>query len=238
MFKTLPKIDQSYRASLHVVTPDWMGEKWKTHDRCFLGISLGNPNMRRPKLDATVHWIAKNFKKCGVVIGDYPHRLTLQVLMDITEQEALEMALTQGRVFIDENRPFFEDIEGCEFEFLSCLDIQKKPSFNAFYNHLLSVFESDAAFSNSVRRDAETFLNRQIRRKSHKAEIEHWRKLCISYLIEEMAIYATLSASGWMVEVYPGQELSTLVEVAEGQHPGVSQELCQRINLSLRIRKK
>jgi hypothetical protein len=51
-----------------------------------------------------------------------------------------------------------------------------------------------------------------------------------------MAGFCALVADGWTVDVYPGPELPTLKEAAQGAFAGIPLELRQRINVEIDVR--
>ena len=55
------------------------------------------------------------------------------------------------------------------------------------------------------------------------------------YLLEEIAVFSALSEQGWDVELYPGPELSVLLDVAEGRFPAVPKGLQNRVNVQLHV---
>jgi tRNA-dependent cyclodipeptide synthase len=98
------------------------------------------------------------------------------------------------------------------------------------------LFASDSAFRASIERDAFSFVKRQTRRDLKPiVATEEAIEFSCRYLLEEITVFAALSAQGWEVELYPGPELGVLVDIAKGQYARVPQGLKERINVELRI---
>jgi len=57
------------------------------------------------------------------------------------------------------------------------------------------------------------------------------------YLLEEIAVFSSLSEQGWKVELYPGPELTVLIDIAKGQYSDIPEGLKERVNVELRISK-
>jgi len=223
-----------YRAEVYSINP--VIKKYNLHHykRCILGISLENKNFTTGKLVGMIDWICRHFSHCTVLIGDSIHRHTLEI-QGVNQDYALNKALRLGRETIDTNNPVFQSYsQHCNIKVVLCSQIQDSSTYNAHYHSLQYLFLSDDIFSTSLRDFAETFVER-------RAELgdayyrECIEKSCI-YLLEELAIFACLSAEGHQVFVYPGA-LNILTEISEGLHPNAPQPLKSLVSVALKIKR-
>ena len=60
--------------------------------------------------------------------------------------------------------------------------------------------------------------------------------LSCQYILEEMALFTAVVSRGWTVDVYPGEELSVLIEIAEGRYTTVPEPLTKRKNVELKLK--
>jgi tRNA-dependent cyclodipeptide synthase len=228
--------EPSYVAKLASVTPSGARQALSNMKACYLGVSLETRPFNRPMLDATVTWIAAHFTQCAVFIGDSLHRLTLQIVKEISPEEAATAAYELGSRFIEGTNGLFSSFNVCRFGFIRGFDIQSAQEFINYEAILNELFETDQEFKASIKRSAVSFINRR-RYDLIRASTTRERMIALSckYIIEEMAIFACLVRGGWQVEVYPGSELPVLVEVAEGRYGRVPDPLKSRVNVALKI---
>lgn len=206
---------------------------------CYLPVSLETKPFQQPILDVVVEWISKHFNKCAVLVGDSVHRLTLQVTRNLSPQDAIDEALRLGEAFIGESQAVFNAHMPGKFEFFKCSDIKRKrPECAAYQESLSRMVENNEDFMASVTQSAAAYVDRRFK-GNNLAGITLTRDevmaLAQKYLVEEMALFATIAGMGWTVDVYPGKELPTLIEIAKGKYPGVPEPLTERKNIALKL---
>lgn len=224
-----------YDATLRSVTPSSAKAQLSHAHCCYLGISLETEAFCRPRLDATVNWIASHFKQCAVVVGDSVHRYTLQIMKELAADEAAAEAYRIGTTFLAETQDLFDD-ERCKFEFVRFSELQNTPEFVSYVNQIKDTFSRNIAFAESIRRSANSFVDRR-RMELRAQSVTRKRMIDLSchYIIEEMAVFSCLVKFGWNVEVYPGTELPVLLDIARGKYDGIPEPLKHRINIELKI---
>lgn len=226
-----------YQAVIERVTPSSYIEKWRTINSCYFGISLGSLTSKNPVLDATIKWIGANFKNCLVAVGDGIYRLTLQITDELPEDKAKSEAYNQGCRFLEENSYLFEEQPNCNFKFVKFSAIQESVEYKHYEDILFTLFTSDPNFAESIRASATPFIYRRRKNKNDSPKIrENMVNLASKYVLEEMAVFACFVNSGYEVEVYPGSELPVLVDIANGLHKNVPEELKKRVNIALKIK--
>jgi tRNA-dependent cyclodipeptide synthase len=190
-------------------------------------------------LDAVVNWISANFNYCVVLVGDSAHRITLRIARNMSEEEAEAKAASLGDAFIEENRSLFEAKMAGRFEFLKSSAIEEKPKCGEYKDTLTKMLENEEEFRSSVNQCAAAYVDRRLKNMD-SAETSMTRlemlALSLQYLIDEIAHFATISQMGKEIEVYPGEELSTLVEIRNGKHSNVPEPLKRRISVALKLK--
>jgi tRNA-dependent cyclodipeptide synthase len=217
-------------------TPKVSEDELFSHDRCYMGISLDNPGFEGKNLQALLLWVLGNFDKCLVVVGDHLCRFNEQIFNTSSYDEAAEAARRRGDSFMNKTRDFFEQIPAKRLvvtRWQQCLTSNEYKEAKVVIDEL---FASDAAFRASVERDAFSFVKRQTRRNQKPlVTTEEAIELSCRYLLEEITVFAALSAQGWEVELYPGPELGVLVDIAKGRYLHVPEALTRRVNVELAI---
>ena len=222
--------------SIARTTPKVSEEELFSHERCYMGISLDNPGFEGKNLQALLLWALGNFERCLVVVGDHLCRFNEQIFNTSSYDEAAEAAHRRGDLFMNKTRDFFEQIPAKRLvvtRWQQCLTSNEYKEAKVIIEEL---FASDEAFRASVERDAFSFVKRQTRRNQKPlVTTEEAIELSCSYLLEEITVFAALSAQGWEVELYPGPELSVLVDIAKGRYVHVPKGLTKRINVEIAI---
>lgn len=226
-----------YKAKIDSVSPVGRRNNFDRQEECFLGVSLENEMFESPKLDATLEWISRRFKKCTVLVGDSIHRLTLQSVSGLNIEHSKTRAHTLGEEFIAQtHRVFTSFSDRTKFDFLSCGAVQQWPDYQFYYSQLLHTFEANSDFCESVRQFSRRYHGRQAP-DTTTHDLNERIAISCQYFLEEFAIFACLRQQGLSVMVYPGS-FSTLTEIAEGSHVGVPSELRNLVVVSLHLKSR
>lgn len=216
-------------------------DKINRDHRCYLPVSLETKPFQRPMLDAMVEWISDNFSQCVVLVCDSIHRLTLQIIRNLSEEKAKNKAIKLGEVFIAENRALFEDKMAGRFKFLKSSTIALEDECAVYQQALLRLFESDEGFKSSINQSAASYVDRRFKNKDSegismtRAEM---MELSCKYLIEEMALFSrVIDLEKSTVDVYPGPDLMTFAEIAQGKYPDAPEPLMRRKSIELKLEK-
>ena len=197
-------------------TPHVTERQLASYKRCYIGISLGNPVFQGKSLEALFSWAADRFDKSLVVVGDYLCRFNEQLLHGLNAEQAAKVALELGDTFIRQTEKLFRQFDDDKLiltRWKSCLDT---PEYAESKSILDNLFNEDTQFRTSVEKEAISFLKRQQKHNQSQAlETEEAIKLSSQYLLEEIAVFSTLSQQGWNIELYPGPELRVLEDIAK-----------------------
>lgn len=222
--------------SLVKTTPKVSEEALFSFKRCYIGISIDNPVFYGRSLQALLLWGITNFDQSLVVTGDYLRRYNEQIFNGLGVDEAIKAAQDAGDSFILQTSKVFEQLP-CEkisvTRWKPCLETDEYKKSKAILDEL---FNSDPNFKTAVVKDAFSFAKRQTKQKQPLAvSMEEAIELSCQYLLEEIAVFSSLSEQGWNVELYPGPELRVLVEIAKGKYSHIPEGLKKRINVELQI---
>jgi len=222
--------------SIVKILPKISEQQLFSHKRCYLGISLENPSFEGNLLRALLVWIEQRFERCLVIVGDHLCRFNERIFGECNERQAAKVALQLGDSFLLKTRELFQQFGNGKIKLTRWKDHLQTPEFTRSKAVLDDLFVSDCEFRASIERNALSFLKRQDKHsRSMAMDMEEALKLSCEYLIEEIAVFSSLSEQGWQVELYPGSELRVLVEVAKGKYPSVPRGLKERISVELKI---
>lgn len=203
--------------------------------RCYIGISLDNPVFYGNALQAILSWGCERFDYCLVVLGDYLRRYNEYIFNGLKGLPAQQASYKAGDTFIKETKDIFRQFSEPKMQMTrwkSCLETEE---FKKSSEKLNNLYASHLDFKASVQRDAFSF----IKRKKQKLSVPMQEAIETSskYLLEEIAVFSSLSERGWKVELYPGPELGVLVDIAKGHYLDIPQGLKERVNVELRVNK-
>jgi tRNA-dependent cyclodipeptide synthase len=226
------------RISVVRTTPKVSDEQLFAKRRCYIGISLDNPVFYGKSLKAILTWGEENFDHCLIVLGDYLRRFNEYIFNSLNDEAAEKASFEAGNDYIAKTKDIFQQFNEDKLQLARWKDCLQADEFKKSRAILSKLYDTLPAFKASVQRDAFLFLKRQ-KRKNQKMSLpmEEAIELSSQYLLEEIAVFSSLSEQGWKVELYPGPELTVLVDIAKGQYSDIPQGLKERVNVELRISK-
>ncbi len=206
--------------------------------RCYIGISLDNPVFYGKSLQAILSWGTENFDRCLVVLGDYLRRFNEYIFNSLKGEAAEKASFESGNDFIAKTKDIFQQFNEDKIQLTRWENCLQADEYKKSKTILSNLYDTLPTFKASVQRDAFLFLKRQ-KRKNQKISLPMEEAIEISsqYLLEEIAVFSSLSEQGWKVELYPGPELGVLVDIAKGQYSDIPEGLKERVNVELRISK-
>jgi tRNA-dependent cyclodipeptide synthase len=225
--------------SIVKTTPNVTQAKLFSYKRCYIGISLDNPALYGKSLQALLLWGLGNFDQVLVVIGDCLRRYNEQIFNGLSPKEAQTAARSLGDTFLEKTAKFFNQIPTDRLSLIRWQDCLESAEYKKAKQILDDLFARETAFRASVQRDAWSYIKRQ-KKTDHALAVseEIAIELSCSYLLEEIAVFSSLSEQGWKVELYPGPELKVLEEIAKGIYQGIPEGLKDRINVELKNSKR
>lgn len=209
------------------------------HRRCYMGISIGNPNFHGEALAALLQWIGQNFDECLIVVGDYLQRYNETIFYNRRGKEAEIESLRMGDQYLEQASGELEKVRDGKFKITRWKDYLEKPEFHRSKKILEELFVTSYEFRESIDRTSAEFISRQMKNKNAPV-IDKKDAIALStqYILEEIAVFSALVSDGWAVEVYPGSEIPVLVDISKGKFKAIPEALRHRINVELKIGRK
>jgi len=228
-----------FQAHVKRVTPRLAINFDEPMPKCYCGVSLAqaNANFEGQRLKALIAWLACHSKQCRIVIGDDLHRWNIMIWDGCSAARSRKLAQRKGKLFVGQLRPLLTRYPLEKFQVVYWREMTEQPEFAAWLREVNKMILDDASLADCLQLSARSFVMRQIQRgRRLRTSFEEAMALSMQYIIEEIAVFGRLSEDGWCVDVYPGQELPLLAEIAKNQCPTIPKPLRDRINVELGIR--
>lgn len=206
--------------------------------KCFVGISLQNPNFIGNKMRSVVDWISKRFPECNFLLGDHVHRLTLQIRQELAEENSYNNALGLGDLYLRTHRKILTgENKNLYTEIIRGSEIYSTNEVAHFRSLLRECYDNNLEFSSALEQFATLFIMRGLDSPPNK-ECANWqRKLSTQYVIEELAETCYMISKGYNILVYPGS-LAIFEKISEGCFKKLPVELNSLVNIGLRLKRK
>jgi tRNA-dependent cyclodipeptide synthase len=183
------------------------------HSSCVLLISVGQQYHEGESLKAIVDAInSSQFKFCNVVMGDFIQRYTLQILKNISANQAEAQAILDGDAWLDRNRPTINTLS-MPFRIFRWQEWLMNPRFEQYYAAVKSEILTSTSFQHEFEKSIEEFLVRaQKLYPNQEIFSTENRRLCLEYLQEECSIIMPLWAFHYDFDfvIYPAHKLDAM----------------------------
>ncbi|MDE1462900.1 tRNA-dependent cyclodipeptide synthase [Spartinivicinus poritis] len=213
--------NKSLMAIKSFVAPKEKRNYLNKYKKCFFGVSLQNENFSDDKrLAASLDWISNNFEYCEVLVGDYIHRLTLQIIdCSLDDNDSYDKALQLGREFVSDKIELFAKYSSsCQFEIKYMSEYHRDSCYSHHRKNFLEFIECNQHYNHILTKFANTFVQRLINTKSLSlTDKERGVALSRKYLIDEGAIFSQAVSKGYNVLVYPGS-IDPFIHISEGNY--------------------
>mgnify|MGYP001627479778 CR=1 FL=1 len=189
-----------------------------SYRKCYVAISLGNLFFETYKLDMLMHWVAKRFESCIILVADSLYRYNIKMQECEDDIKALQLSkIKAGKLISSISKKLKEFPEG-KFQLKIWDDYRLREDFEAHYKVIQYTYENNALFRTSVLEDANTYISRIINRGDRICVDEQTaRELSISFIQEECAVFSMVTADGFLVDISPDTYLSVLKDIASGK---------------------
>lgn len=220
---------KKYKARIKKVAPESARVTVFNQKSCFLGFSLESGSFEGNRLTAVLKWIEAKFEHCLILLADSIHVNTIRMDQGVSLPDAWEKSFQLASDAESLCQVELEKLTGCHFEIVKSSQYLDNPEYAKTLETLLGLYGENEQFKRSVDQFSKYFSERK------NVERSRFMSLSKQYLLEELAITHCLIQQGYKVLVYPG-ELNAFDEIADGVHPGVSDELKQLTSISLAFR--
>lgn len=207
---------------------------WRS--RVYISMSMNNTVFHNEgMLLAALNEIRSHTSEITIIVGDYLHRYNERIFSGCSEQEAIQKSLERGKKLIDIFKKVAVRIEGLEWKLLFTYDFTTDPSFLGKFKYYELLCVRNRHFHRLTEYTIDVFLRRQsdIRVNYKKA-----RELCCFYLIEELVIFELLAERGFVVNIYPGNQLPIIKAIVSGDLENVSEPLEKIQAVEIKFRPK
>lgn len=181
---------------------------------CIMPISVGQniDAHEGEKFSATLQLVDKSFSEVALLIDDTVQRHTLRILKPgYSDQELMHYAFKEGDVWLERNKKIYEKLtipyKIIRWDFWRCNE-----NFNAKYQEVLSLYQNNEKFKNSVDKTANQYLNRI--GKHVFIERESAFLHCKDYLLEECVAMLQWSPL-YDFELYPSGRNPAMISAYE-----------------------
>lgn len=203
----------------------------------YLGLSINNRMFRdQNALEEIVHFISQHKKECHLLIGDYLHRYNEVIFNGLSLNEATEIIRNKTKdtvelVMTEAGK------HGITIIPIYTEEVVMSAGFPQRLQRVKDVFEENSRFNELVEYTIDVFLRRQ---DEIKISLSEARKYCLEYLLEELAIFEVLAERGFLVNIYPGNQLPITKELVCGHLKNVSAPLekIQAVEIKFRPKNK
>lgn len=208
-------------------------------NRCYLGISVGNPSIMSPKLQCIFRWIDQHFDNCKILIGDYLHRTNEYIFYGKGLTDAIEKCRLLG-VIIQQQIESCMDIEiAYKFEMIHWENfLASTTEFTLELQHLRRYYNNNSLFKEAIHQSSELYIEKQIRNRQLYIPKEEAVLISIDYLLEEMAVFSVLAKMGYVTQIYPGEILPVLKSLNKGIYPDFKSNLKHAKYIEINIKSK
>lgn len=212
------------------------GARWRDARAVALLVSLDAGQWTTDRRVSALVWAVQRFEVVTVVIGDTIHRLTLQIRRrDLNEDGATARAVSAASREAHLWRAAVQTASIGAVSVRLASEFERMPEYARALREIVTADDRDAAFHDAVVRSASAFLSRSGERVARDADAVD---LAIRYVIEELAVFSVMVASGIELDIYPSRELGVLEEILAGELPSAPDALRRRVNVEIGFRRR
>lgn len=176
------------------------------NSQCLLTISVGQEIHEGEKFDTTIELVNNSFKSCIMLIDDTLQRHTMALNRKENSDFFYDISLKEGDLWLARNEIYYKKLTILN-KVIRWDSWLQHPNYFEQQSKIISLIESDFVYRKAFEETIDEFLERYIRRKSDKADMnmERAHSLCFNYLVEEcsaLCLWVELSCN---FEVYPNR---------------------------------
>jgi tRNA-dependent cyclodipeptide synthase len=182
-----------------------VGQHWRSFDRCWISVSVGQPYNEGAKLAALVEWVNRHsdnpFKHCDVLVADSLQRHNLH---DDASDRALahDRANRAGAAWIARNAETLGALQ-LPWRIVRWDEALAHPEYPAMRARLGRLSLRSSAVAAAIAHDSSRFVERAIARGTGAIDCEQALVASHEYLLEELAVDAILADERPAADLYP-----------------------------------
>ncbi len=207
--------------------------KWE--EKIYFGMSMENSIFHNKSLlEEVIQFLSDHSSSFTVLVGDYLHRYNEMIFHGLNEEDAIKVVLDKGLKLKSDFVNTMDTLAlPVAYNFVHTEHLLTLPEFSDKFDRFISIYQTNTAFSTLIDQTVEIFLRRQYK---VKLDIEQSKRLCNQYLFEELAMFEILAEQGYMVNIYPGNQLPVIKAICTGALKGVSAPLEQIQAVEIKFR--
>jgi tRNA-dependent cyclodipeptide synthase len=203
--------------------------------KAYCGISLSNPNYSGKRLEAVINFLSDQFSSFILVTGGHLYRYHYRLFHQDMEI-ALLHALEVEQKYVNEHlRPTLNKMFISEkVKVLSWSEIILMREFKISLTEVINFYNKELIFHSDINKIANDFIKKQMSlHKVFTCSIVEAKQLSINFLLEELAVFDLLVKKGYLVDVYPGVNVTAIRDIKK--FADAPKGLLKRISIELTI---
>ncbi len=209
------------------------GEKFP----CFLGLSPESSSLNRGRLGSILEWLVPRVSRLTVAEGSFLTRWNLRAIEQLPEVEAERIGEERQEAAVRRITKTLREVSGAErVEVMNWASVVRSFGFSGIRSGVESFAARDSAFEGAVLGAVGEFMRRKRGRDVCVDPTAAQMALLRSYVVEEIAMFVHLYEAGLRTEVYPGDDLYLMRELAAGRFASFPFDLSGRTHIGIRLR--
>lgn len=225
--KQYPPQDGAYKVKIKSKTPHMVDDNSVLR----LEISVGQPYHEGEKFKCTVEWAKHRYKKVIVLVNDTLQRFNYMFDDGLSEKEAHEKTLQEGRQWLSRNMASIASLP--DFEIYRWDAWKRAEGYFSALNQVNVLYQTNDEFKSCIDQAIEDIA---MRREIEPGRKDEFFALSKSYLLEETAAFSIIYQTFKGVSAYPGSFQKMwemfLSGSVEGAPEGLRHAHCLRIDFS------
>ncbi len=203
--------------------------QWKDFDVARLPISIGHHTHEEEKLKATFRWCRERFRHVQICVNDTLQRYNLMFQHSISEQEAYDLALSKGDIWINRNKPLFSLLSS--YECVRWDQWRQHPEFLSVMQKIQNLYNMNKEFKEAIDKNALDVWKRRTSVNSSDYcanRMASFLDFSVQYLLEEVAVFSLMFEETRAIDIYPGSGLLATDIFSGRPLPGAPEGMSKR----------
>lgn len=234
----------NYRVSIVArETSGRLVQRFTARDRLpvFLALSPDSKFLTRKRVSAVLRWLLPRTTKVMIAEGTFLTRWNLQAFDGVSAAVATQLAEERGHRIAETIRAAVRDADHLRasnmVELIDWSSVVRTPEFVEIRNRIAAFADANADFSQGIDDLVGEYLDRRMRREPTTVSVSTGAsQLLRAYVLEELAMFVQLYDHGLHVEVYPGDDINLMRQVARGDFPSFPFDLSERTHIAVALK--
>ncbi len=205
-------LEKVYKFKANFISASAFSEQF-SYSNCVMPISVGQATHEGERLEVLCNLVGDRFGTCTIIIADLLQRHTLQFTHDLSEQQAMQLALENGDQWLKRNKKYLEAMNFPVniMRWYDWLDTEGYKRQRMLTDNLyLKRKDYRGAFDLSAQLFVHKYLEKNPEKEEHYEEIY---KQSLEYIKEETSVMPLWVEENFHFEVYPSKRTPAMVAV-------------------------